>query len=225
MLPNDILNIIKSYNEDGIMVDLNYKIYWFNGKRFRFWCTRQYDQYSFLRNGDLYLNEDLKLKVYKNKLFINACSADQLLREKLLTPDRDLVFHNDSIYRWNQFKNTFEYFKDGIWNLIAEYNGFATSFGVHQNYLYVFSRFQTLKYNMNINQWYDIGSTLYTPDNYVKRDSNGNFASNTIISTIFAFEWKITYFKKSFYLFADNRCCGVFDTQKDKWQKTNIQLN
>ncbi len=40
MLAKDLVLLIDKYDEPGIMIDTQNKIYWFNGKRFEFWCHK-----------------------------------------------------------------------------------------------------------------------------------------------------------------------------------------
>ncbi len=67
MLPNDILSIIRNYNEPGIFVTLKQDIHWFNGKRLEYWCSSPFTP-MITYNGDLYI-WDRYVRKYKNKRF------------------------------------------------------------------------------------------------------------------------------------------------------------
>ncbi len=53
MLPCDLMNIIEQYNEYGVFMNDEYEIYWFNGKRFEFWCEATNDDLLYIGN-DIY---------------------------------------------------------------------------------------------------------------------------------------------------------------------------
>ncbi len=70
MLPKDIINIINNYNEIGIFVICFNKIYWFNGKRFEYWCpwqdaicTYENDLYYRLNHKVFQYNKNNEIKV------------------------------------------------------------------------------------------------------------------------------------------------------------------
>ncbi len=74
MLPKDILRLIDDYNEPGVFVIITYKIYWFNGKRFQYWCDFNIGTILTYQN-DLYVRNYVGLCIYKNKSF-------HIIREK-----------------------------------------------------------------------------------------------------------------------------------------------
>ncbi len=45
MLKN-ILDTINKYNENGTIIEKNNKFYWFNGKKYEFWCMKPRDASS-----------------------------------------------------------------------------------------------------------------------------------------------------------------------------------
>ncbi len=68
MLPKDVTSIIANYNEPGIFVAKIQKIYWFNGKRFEFWC-KMATWNVFTYENELY-QSGYNLQKYKNKHFV-----------------------------------------------------------------------------------------------------------------------------------------------------------
>ncbi len=66
MLPLVLLQLINNYNEDGIMICLQNHLYWFNGKRFEYWCILPSSS-SFL-----YFRKNLYFKEFHSPQIINT---------------------------------------------------------------------------------------------------------------------------------------------------------
>ncbi len=81
MLPKDVTSIIANYNEPGFfMLNANIqKIYWFNGKRFEFWCkTESWTVFTYENEVyQLLYQSGYNLQKYKNKRFVEFKSPNK----------------------------------------------------------------------------------------------------------------------------------------------------
>ncbi len=100
MLPKDMTNIINEYNEIGIFIRCNRRLYWFNGKRFEFWCEAT-NKYCFMTyNNDLYWNFFGKVSIYKNKQFITS-QVPKIWNHPLYVFQQGLTLINGKVYDYD----------------------------------------------------------------------------------------------------------------------------
>ena len=64
MLPKQLLNLVHNYKEDGILVQINGIVWWFNGKRFEYWLKGDFNIYlnTPYTNGTLFVYQEKKWK-------------------------------------------------------------------------------------------------------------------------------------------------------------------
>ncbi len=76
MLPKDLMNLIDKYNEIGIMCHNADNVYWFNGKRFEFWCEKLHNfEYDMLYIDNQIYGIDMSnytIYQFKNKCFVKT---------------------------------------------------------------------------------------------------------------------------------------------------------
>lgn len=69
MVSRNLQIVIDKYNEKGIVRILDEKIYWFNGKRFEYWCESPADGFAFMHKGTLYFRYDFQMFFWKRNKF------------------------------------------------------------------------------------------------------------------------------------------------------------
>ncbi len=77
MIPSDLMNIIEQYNENGVFMNDENKIYWFNGKRFEFWCQANSNDILFAHNN-IYVFENNQIFKWQKKEF-RICKSKSII--------------------------------------------------------------------------------------------------------------------------------------------------
>ncbi len=158
MLPNDIMNIIALYNEDGIFVKRDETIYWFNGKRFEFWC--KFDAYNVMTyNYNLYITHNGEIRLWKNKQFVkieisfvwNHPLQIFFRNRKIFFRNRITeIFNNNICYRFCNFKKKLYIFDGQLETEVAsiETTRFSHDMMSYKNDIYLFGETESKKYNI-----------------------------------------------------------------------------
>ncbi len=152
MLKN-IFDIINKYNEDGTIVEKNNKFYWFNGKRYEFWCSKPKNaSYYIYYKSKLYVSVYHQVHEYKNKQFILSQNKDILLKN--LLEFRYCCLYKDHSYALIG-KHLWQSDKYGRW--IETPNLKPTNCGTflfgYKNCIYIIDNCVNEKLNLLTNTW------------------------------------------------------------------------
>ncbi len=154
MLKN-ILDTINKYNEDGTIIQKNNKFYWFNGKRYEFWCMKPRDAYHpIYYKQKLYIEMHHQVHEYKNKRFIPIYNENLLLRSLLIYTD--CCLYQENVYHFFTTGKLCKIDKFGNWTQIDRigttkcYRNFL--FG-YENCIYVVNNIKNEKFNLITKSW------------------------------------------------------------------------
>ncbi len=177
MLPKDILNIISLYNEDGIFVKRGIDIYWFNSKRFEFWCKYKTPDIIMTYNHDLYIKIHDKIHLWKNKQLIKI-EIPWNHPLKIFSRNQYIeVLNNSILYRFCDLNKTLFTF-DGhtqkdIASIITKTNFYDMM--SYKNCIYLFGDRETKKYNIQTSTMNDVCVIPRWFENHCLYDFNGKF--------------------------------------------------
>ncbi len=156
MLPTDLMTLINIYNEPGIFIYFgNSQIYWFNGKRFVFWCEAP--SYLILTYDNELYSRDFSIKKYMNKTFI-PIKVPTLWNHPLhlfLTRNWQQTLCNGNVYRINKH---FEMFDGNKYIEIPEFRYIYGRILAHGDDIYIFGS-ETVKFNTITRKWTFLSST------------------------------------------------------------------
>ncbi len=157
MLPKDVTNLIVDYNETGIFVIIDFKIYWFNGKRLEFWIIKPIASDILTYENNLYIKQCGELFIYTNKIWHNIEAPLMWNHPLYLFNDKywSQVSLNGKVYR-QTYSYRFEMF-DGKQTTILERNGYRSQLLAFNDDIYLFHGAISRKFNTITMQW----STLY----------------------------------------------------------------
>ncbi len=168
MLPKDIENIINEYNEIGIFIRYRGQLYWFNGKRFEFWCEHRAKYECFLTyNNNLYYKSYKKIYVYKNKIFKQIKIPQQwnhplnVFRKRRKLINNNVYRYEESIYKmidtYGNVIMTLPGRDDPVFGFeLLGYNDCIYSFGSWQNEKFVNGKWNIIAQYPNHNNDYDV---------------------------------------------------------------------
>ncbi len=153
MLPQDVFNIIADYNEVGIFVIRNdCETYWFNGKRFEYWC-KQISRRIMTYENDLYFGCMKSLVCYKNKQFITL--------PKTWNHPLNLL-KNFQLYLQNNVYRLTEMFDGNCWIKLPMVKYSSTEYNKmigDGNYIYVFGVVYNEKFDILNKKWIQIANS------------------------------------------------------------------
>jgi hypothetical protein len=204
MLPKVLNQLISSYQENGIYISKNEKIYWFNGKRLEYWCI-EVCQDIFTYKNKLYIYSNRYGFQYYKNTFFHPIGFTFPKNHPI-----DLWFCNLKTFFYNQKR----YEKSNYWDFGNDVT-ISFSYGKSSSYLHQCDceclLFNGLIYlfDANKNEYYDIkNNKWYNFKNYV----------NLTIK-----DFKVYLFKKLFYIFTQKSIL-VYNPQTNKWSFLKLKL-
>ncbi len=169
MLPKDILRLIDDYNEPGVFViSITYKIYWFNGKRFRYWCDFNFGTILTYQN-DLYaMHYYTGLCIYKNNSFQQIIHKKGWNELKIFANDKSYlqVLVGKFIYEIGYYPTivdlSFTKF-DGINRINLPKKPHFSVFKMipYKNEIFAFGQTHNEKFDLINNCWFPFATTPY----------------------------------------------------------------
>ncbi len=174
MIPKDLCNLIESYNEHGIMISMDINIYWFNGKRYEFWCKKPNYEYALLadilyHNNILYYYDEFLCKIcYYNGNKFQICENVPFGVHHFAKKRASFfVLLDDGSYIRHAFFGSCE--------LIREYPNGTTSFVIqahgidqlilYKDVIYIFANnLLSFKYNWKVNQTISLNVSVFSAD-------------------------------------------------------------
>ncbi len=166
MLPQDVFNIIADYNEVGIFVIKNdCETYWFNGKRFEYWCKQisRRSRRIMTYENDLYFGCMESQFCYKNKQFITLPIPKRWnhplnLLQNFRLYDSQILLQNN-VYRLTE--NVFKMFDGNCWIKLPMVK---CSFGEYKiiaddNHIYLFTAVYNKKFDIVNKKWIRIANS------------------------------------------------------------------
>ncbi len=142
MILKNLLYLIEKYNENGIFIELDNKIYWFNGKRVEHWCKSPGHGRIATINNELYYFTSVSLK-YKYPSFMEDSNfVDELgflIKDSIYYFTKTMMFANIQNEKLPQ----------------KEYKNYGHSMLVQNNFVFVFSIHHNEKYNIKFKRWSD----------------------------------------------------------------------
>ncbi len=162
MIPGNLMDIIKQYNENGVfMNDIYNRIYWFNGKRFEFWCQANGDDILFAKN-DIYVFENNQIFKWQKKKF-QICKSKSIIINcfRKQRAESFICLQNGSIIKFenNQLLHQMSWICDIVLHP-KRLEGNAALFKFKQ-FIYIFQHWRIHKFDLNRKQWVDVQENEY----------------------------------------------------------------
>lgn len=153
MIPTVLQALINKYNEVGEFVNVGRKIYWFNGKRFEYWCNMLFGfNYMVKYKNQLYTYNKCYIMKYIKNQFDFATGLNHLL----LFP----ICHLNNCIYYLQDMQTLWVYANLKYKIITTKPSLS---GMHifgfQNCIYIVSFFKNEKYDLSKSKWSNFAST------------------------------------------------------------------
>ena len=156
MMSRNLFGLVSKYNEDGIFVQKNDNIYWFNCKRFEYWCKAPKNTNRILTvHKELYCyNVHSGLHYYQNKEFVQSNLNIRMI---------SAVVNNCTYYLYKtRFRNT-KNDKLKQKNLISA----GHTMIVKEGCIFLFSAIKNEKYEIKHNEWSDFENNRQVTAAYI----------------------------------------------------------
>ncbi len=173
------------------------KIYWFNGKRFEFWCEANANDILYIEN-DIYTFKQGSIYKWQQKQFtrisnifydnaILACFRDQHRNFFICLQDSSVLhFESHRLIHRKYGQTTILHSR--------KIQGNSNRFVKFKQFVYVFEEWSIHKFDLNEKQWFDI---------YVETDMKSDIVQIN----------EILYFFDS-----EMKCKRIFDLVSEEWQ-------
>ncbi len=152
MLPRDMTGIIEKYNEDGAFMDDGDNIFWFNGKRFEFWCQRPPKSDMLYIGNDIYAYGHCQVyKYHKMQFKVWDHNINKILQTFFHTVMCDFAYFQDGsiVTRENGYLVLFDFKLYKIINFHVKFVAFG-------KFLFIFDKL-IKKIDIQSKQLFDIG--------------------------------------------------------------------